>query len=471
MKKVLFALLILGLLLPGAGLFASSLDYLTNQSARWFMTPTRNAATDAADIVNFNPAGTVFLPLGWNFDISNQTLFKWYGNSTTLLPSATGSTLGLSPDYDPLKQDLPTWYLPNIYAAYNFGRKGPGKLALYGQLGITAGGGNLEYDEGTAGSTFALTGLKAALAAGQFAPDFGFGYSTGNITSQSFKASSIYYGAALGGAYSLFDDMASVSLGGRFLMPKRGFTLEAEYAAFGAVGAEYEYDAYGFTPIIGFDVKPVDGLTLAARYEVETALEFEYDQKEIHGASADHRDVINEFLQSNGIFDGKKFNQNLPHSIFLGAEYDVTRDFTVSLSGNIFMLSVADLGETTDGKQINDFFDTGFEIGIGATYKVVEAFKLGFGVLYTETGAKDSYFNSDKTILNASANPALDSIAFGAGGTYFFESGLDLTLSALYSHYLPFDYSVTKSDPDIYTVSGTYSKEVFAVGIGLGYKY
>jgi long-subunit fatty acid transport protein len=474
MKKVVFALLVIGLILPGMGLFASSLDYLTNQSAKWFMTPTRNAATDAADIVNFNPAGTVFLPQGWNIDVSNQTLFKWYGNDTTVLPTPTGTGMGLSPFDESLDQDLPTWYLPNIYMVYNMGQQGPGKLALYGQLGITAGGGNLEYKDGTAGSTFALNGLKAGLAAGTFSTaGFNMGYDAGAITSQSFKASSIYYNIAVGGAYSLFDDMASVSLGGRFLIPRRSLTFEASYATFGAVGAEYEYNAYGFTPIVGFDVKPLEGLTLSLRYEFETALEFEYSKKRVSGASAGHIGVVNAFLTSNGISDGKKFNQNLPHSVFLGAEYDVTKDLTVSLSGNMFMLSIADLGETTDGKQVNDFFGTGWEIGIGATYKVIEALKLGFGVFYTETGAKDSYFNDQRTILNVSANPTLDSIAFGAGGTYSFKSGVDLTLSALYCHYLPLDYSVTRNSTsgDLYTVSGTYSKDVFAIGIGVGYKY
>ena len=141
MRKLVFFLLVLCLVAP-MGLFASSLDYLTNQSARWFMTTSRNAATDAADIVNYNPAGTVFLPLGWSIDISNQTHFKFYSNDTKVAPGLGGPMLG-SMDRN-LKQDLPTWYLPNIYASYNLGRRGPGILSLYGQLGITAGGRKID---------------------------------------------------------------------------------------------------------------------------------------------------------------------------------------------------------------------------------------------------------------------------------------------------------------------------------------
>jgi long-chain fatty acid transport protein len=470
MKKLVFLLLAACLLAP-AGLFASSLDYLTNQSAKWFMTPTRNAATDAADIVNFNPAGTVFLPLGWNFDISNQTLLKWYGNEVASTGVPSFSFAGLNDD---LKQDLPTWYLPNIYIAYNFGQMGPGKLALYGQLGVTAGGGNLEWKNGTAGTTFALTGLAGNIAQNGGISAVGATGVGGGIRSQSFKATSIYYDIAVGGAYSFLDDMLSASLGGRLLMPKRGFTLEAAYVGGGSLEAEFEYAAYGFTPIIGFDARPVHGLTLSFRYEAETNLKFEYESKTLSASSTSPAGgtallgAVGSFLKASGIEDGKKFNQNLPHSFFLGAEYDITRELTVSLSGNMYMLSVANLGETANGQQINDFFGTGFEIGLGVTYKVIEALKLGAGVFYTETGAKDSYFNDSRNILNASANPVLDSIAFGAGGTYSFNNGLDVTLSALYCYYLPFDYSVSSSG---ITVDGTYKKDVLGIGIGVGYKY
>ncbi|MDR1933292.1 MAG: hypothetical protein LBQ57_10795 [Spirochaetales bacterium] len=463
MKRI-FLLLFTALLLLPVGLFGGSLDYLTNQSARWLMTPTRNAATDAADIVNYNPAGTVFLPLGWNIDISNQTLFKWYGNDTTLTPGGGGPFLTGSDKS--LKQDLPTWYLPNIYFAYNLGRTGPGKLALYGQLGITAGGGNLKYEDGTAGTTFALNGLRAAIMGGRFAPGLPIGMDIGAITSQSFEASSVYYGIAVGGAYSLLDDMASVSLGGRLLMPRRSFSLESSFANDKSFSAEFEYNAYGFTPIIGFDVKPTDGLTLAFRYEFETALKFEYEEKSVNDSYGGG--ITRAFLTSQGLTDGKKFNQNLPHSFFLGAEYDVTNDFTVSLAGNIYLLSSASMNGT------EDYFGTGYEIGLGATYKIVKDVKLGFGVFYTETGAKDSYFNSSSTALNASGNPTLDSIAFGLGGTYSFTSGFDATLSFLYCHYLPVDYSITAyntNNQPIYTVDGTYKKDVLEIGIGVGYKY
>jgi long-chain fatty acid transport protein len=377
--------------------------------------------------------------------VSNQTLFKFYGNDVKV-------TTGLDETFSPEKI---TWSLPNLYVAYNFGTMGAGNLAAYLQAGVVAGGGNLNWKDGTAGTTYALTAI---------------GVGSG-IVSQSFEASSIYYNIGLGGAYSFLGDMLSVSLGARMVLPRRGFTLEATYGNGGTLKGEVKYNAVGFTPIIGFNARPVKGLTLSARYEMETQLEFEYDVKDPSGSLAPAGVSL---LTNSGIIDGKKFKQNLPHLIALGAEYAITDALTVSLSGNIFLLNVANLGEVynngASAGDLNDYFGVGYEAGIGVSYKIIEGLKAGAGFMYTESGAKDSYFNDSKTILNASANPPLDSIAFGLGANYALKNGLSFTLSGLYSHYLPQDYSVA-APGNAFTVSGTYEKDVINVGIGIGYKY
>jgi long-chain fatty acid transport protein len=471
MKKTLWILPVLALFTQ-TGLFAGSIDYLTNQSAKWLISPSRNAATEGADIANYNPAGTAFLPKGLHLDLSNQTLFKLYKNADTKLqPTQAGIDLGLTgSDTNTFKPEILTLALPNLYAVYNFGRLGMGNLALYLQGGITAGGGDLDWQDGTAGTTYALSGLRLGILAATIptAP-----VDVGEITSQNFKASSIYYGIGLGGAYSFLEDSLSVSLGGRLVIPRRSFTLAASFANYGgSLNAEYEYNAIGFTPIIGFDVRPIKGLTLAVRYEMETNLEFEYEEKNLSADSLSPavagviKNAGATLLGSQGIQDGAKFNLNLPHIIALGAEYQVNDALAVSLSGNIYLLSVADYGENTD-----DYFGTGYEFGLGATYKLIENLKLGLGLIYTESGAKDLYFTD--SLLNASANPPLDSLAVGLGGTYAFKNGLDITLSGLYSHYLPRDFTVSMpAGQDIVAdISGTFKKDVIEVGIGVGFHY
>jgi UPF0716 family protein affecting phage T7 exclusion len=84
MRKALMLLLVLATIMVGSAVFAGSIDYLSNQSARYLMTFSRNAATDAADIANYNPAGTAFLAPGLTIDFSTQTLFKPYSQKTTI---------------------------------------------------------------------------------------------------------------------------------------------------------------------------------------------------------------------------------------------------------------------------------------------------------------------------------------------------------------------------------------------------
>jgi long-chain fatty acid transport protein len=328
---------------------------------------------------------------------------------------------------------------------------GPGLLAAYLQAGIVAGGGNLNYEDGTAGTMAALGNLVAGIGA----------------ATSSFEASSIYYGIGLGGAYSFLEDKLSVSLGGRLVIPRRSLTLKADYAggplssaAPGSITAEYEYNALGFTPILGFDVRPVEGLTLALRYEMQTQLEFEYSEKEL---TATHATVVTSgvvpILTSAGIADGETFKQNLPHIIGIGVEYKINDAFTASLSGTFYLLSASKMGSYDDYTQA-----LGYDAAFGITYQVIEPLKIGAGVSFTESGIKDSYFSEE--ILNASANPPLDSVAFGLGCVYSFNQNFDIGLAFLYSHYEPHDYSVSGG-----AISGTYKKDVLNAGIGVGFHY
>ena len=439
MKKI--TVVLLGVLMfTGTGLFAGSLDHLSNQSAKWVMTTSRNASTDGADIVQYNPAGTAWLAKGLHLDASGQTLFKYYNNSETL------------------KQDKPTPILPNAYLAYNFGETGPGKLAAYMQVGVGAGGGELHYKNGTAGTTFLLNSIS-------------YGYLGAlPISSQEFTASSIYYGIGAGVSYAFPHDKVSVSFGGRAVMATRSFELAASFSAPNtALNGKYEYKAKGFTPIIGVNVKPNSDFTLSARFELPTSLEFEYKQKELGG---DLKPIAVGALASAGIVDGNKFHQDLPAVIGLGAGYNVNDRLTLDLSATIYMLSGADLGNVYENGvktgEISDYFSTGWEIGFGGTYQVLDKLKIGAGIQYAEAGAKETYLNDPRTALNASANPMLDSITPGVGAVYAIRPNMDLNLSFLWSHYLPENFSIG-SGP--LKVSGEYSKNVYIFAYGISYKF
>ncbi len=456
-----------------SGVFAGSLDLLSNRSARNVMTLSRNGALDSADIVAYNPAGTVFLNEGFALDFSNQQLFKPYRQDLEM----TGEGVpGMENCYDISRtsdQWQPTLFLPNLYLVYNFGKKGPVKLAVFGELGAVGGGGTLKWNGGTAGTNVAMNGIIIGLR--QRA-----GMNLGTVASQKFTGKSAYYSGALGVSCALPGEKISVSLGARGVWAQRSFSMSSTVNntaedTHTVLTAKFEYEAKGVTPIFGINFRPDNRMVISARYEMETSMEFKYKQKTLSadgnkpGYAFALSEAAKKFLNDEAdIKDGRKFHQNLPHIIALGFGYDVTEKTNVVLSGTLYMMKEAAMGRT------EKYFNNGWEVALGATHKLLDNLKAGAGVMYTESGAKTSFFENTRTGLNASANPTLDSVSFGIGGTYTFDSGIDLTLSGLYVHYIPFKYDFScgvgpEKDYTLYA-SGEYCKDVLALAFGIGYK-
>ncbi|PKL38376.1 MAG: hypothetical protein CVV44_10845 [Spirochaetae bacterium HGW-Spirochaetae-1] len=450
----------------GLSLFAGSLDYLTNQSAKVCLTFHRTASTDAsADIVNYNPAGTAFLEKGLYLDFSSQMLFKPYRAQAS--------------DTDPVtrkyEQNEPTWYLPNFYALYNFGNIGPGRHAVYLQMGIVAGGGTLNWPDGTIGTYAAYSNSFS---------------SYGGVTDHSFKAYSVYYGIGVGASYSFFRDMVSFSAGVRMVIPDRSVQLSAVSGAIPIIGGnislsgKFSYTSLGYTPILGADVRPLKGLTVGMRYEAETRLSFKYKKDYLRVDPetiliVNVYDTVEEGLAAGGLYDGNKFNYNLPHIISAGAEYDMSfllQGLSLMTSATVYLLPVTDLGkyyDSADGTtdplgNVNEYFGVGWEAGIGASYQVLQDLKVGMGFAYATPGTKDSYFKSSYTMLNASANPPLDSVTLGTGATYLFRSiGIDVTLAFTSTFYIPYSGTLSTAAGDF---DVEYRKIVFNIATGVGYK-
>jgi hypothetical protein len=398
-------------LLSGAA-FAGSLDTLSNQTARYFMNTAQAASTSGAGIIPYNPAGTALLGKGLYLDLTNQTIFKFYDETIK------GGTLDES-----LSQNEPTPSLPSLNAAYNFGKIGVGNLAFYLNSGICAGGGSLNWKDGT-----------------NFTNSLG-------LSGFSFKASSVYYGVGGGVSYSFLNDMVSVSAGARYVIAKKSAEISGYYTGLGDQSLELSYDATGVTPIFGFDVRPVENLTLGFRYEGETSLEFEYDV-----SKADY------IFSAYKLYDGKKTNQNLPQLISFGAEYIFTPKLTLNAGTTVYFLHNADL----DG--LEDYFNTGFEVSVAGKYAFTNKFTLGGTCMYAYQGTKDSYYETSANLMAASANPPLDSVTVGLGAIYSVLKNVDLNLDLGCSYYLPKDATVANT----YDVS--YKKTNITVGVGVSCK-
>jgi len=461
-------LLTMAALMVSSAVFAGSIDYLSNQSAKYCANTASTARTDGADIVAYNPAGTALMGQGFFIDVSNQTLLKYYNEDVTYTDKVTATT-NWSDKYE---QSTPTVLLPNVYLVYNAGAVGIGNLAVYGQLGVVAGGGSLKWD--------GLAGVVAtAEAADASVP--------GNITKIDVDAegSSVYYAAGAGVSYSFLDNMFSVSAGARYTMPKRSSSLKGDItlgsgAANMTIDSKYEYDAKGITPIFGLDVKPLKELTIGVRYEMETKLEMEYTQKD-NTISFPASAVLQAAFTNQLNKDGLKDKQNLPQIVSVGVEYAVTPELTVDFTTNIYFVGDAKYelssydaaGTTVSTVDYADYFGTGWEAAIGASYKVMESLKVAASVMYTDQGAKDKLYTSQAVLNTVSSNPVLNSWFFGLGATYTIIPNLDLTVAGSWVHYLPEEADIptyTSTGTNIGTTSVKYSKEVYNIALGVSYK-
>lgn len=461
MKK--FSLMLtLAIMMVGSAVFAGSLDYLSNQSAKYIMNTASQARTDGADIVAYNPAGTALMGEGLFIDVSNQTLLKYY----TAKEDAV-----LDDEYE---QSEPTLFLPNLYAVYNFGQIGVGKLAAFAQAGVVAGGGELKWDDGTVGSeAFAGSGLQTIVGNLMLAG----GTPSKAEFNTSVEASSVYTAIGGGVAYSFLEDMLSASIGAKYVMATRtakvdgslDFTwsgLAGPYAGLNGswsvdIVDEYEYEATGITPVFGFDAKPMKELTIGVRYEMETDLEFEYTQKKLSASSSN---ATANAAVAPGVeallpdMDNLKANQNLPAILSFGGEYVVMPELAVSAGANIYFMSSADM------EGLEDEFGTGYEVSLGAVYKVMEPLKVGGTFTYTNQAVKTSYLENDGALLTTATSPILDSLMFGLGATYTVIPNLDVTVAGNWVHYLPTDVDTDAG------LEVSYEKEVYTIAIGVGYK-
>jgi long-subunit fatty acid transport protein len=161
---------------------------------------------------------------------------------------------------------------------------------------------------------------------------------------------------------------------------------------------------------------------------------------------------------------GKKVRQDLPQVLSFGAEYVFTPRFTLSAGTNLYFMNAATI-EDVEGDDISDLFGVGYEINLAGQYKFTEKLLAGLTAMYSNQGAKDSYYEDDTNLLFASANPPLDSLTVGGGVKYNVIKTLDLLLTTSYVHYFP-KSATTDAGLDV-----DYSKTVYNFGLGASYKF
>jgi len=389
MKKMLR---IIALLLPGlffAGSLLAQIDNLTNMSAEWMRTSNRNAATDATDIVVYNPAATVLLSEGFHINIGNQTLIR--------KPQHTFD-LGFGKGKQTFEQDKADPFLPNLFAAY---RKD--KWAVNAGIYVPGGGATANYPNGSL--TTELISLQTLFAYAQQGAD----YTT--AINQSLKASSYYLAFALGGAYAI-NDILSVSLGARYLtcrnLTKAGTTLSG--SAFGLPDAPLQVDtrdnATGIGGIIGLNVKPNDKWNIGLHYETAVKLDF--------------KTKINKDDLGFAV-DGDLNRRDLPANFNAGVSYKLTPALMAEVDFNYYFQKAADWSDTyLPGEEVKtkwaDMAGNCYTTGAALLYDVNKKLQVSAGTSWTKFlyNNKEGYY----TGLGSFEVLKNDNLTLNFGGAY-----------------------------------------------------
>ncbi len=357
---------------------AGGVEYLTNQSADYIRTFSRNAAIDGVDAVTYNPSGVPFLGKGIHLGVNNQTIFGEYSATFrgTKYPA-----------------DVLVPALPSLFAAYNMD-----SLSLFVGVSVPSGGGSLEYGNG-------IPYLIPLVVYADGATDT-------NPTNGKFSGSSINYGVNIGAAYKILD-MLSVSIGARVNLHNKAFDGEVTY---GSAVAELhtEKKATGFTPIAGLTLRPGFGLTVSLRYEMETAMEFE--------STSTTKNLLDQAKWGGTPLEsfatGAKEQRNMPAVLGGGISWSGPMGLTLSTSFHYYFTKNADkdtdnpatIQETGLGSYVkgwDDDYDNGWDLAVSAEYTVLSTLTVSAGYIRTVTGGNEKTYSDFEY--------ALDSHSVGAG--------------------------------------------------------
>jgi len=455
MRKLFIFACVVGLILSGASpLFAGGADNKTNWSAEYIRTLNRNAATDSADIVMYNPAGVMKMEDGVYGNVSAHYIAKDYNNRIDGV------------DFD---QDEPS-VVPGIFAVYKTDR-----WAGYFGLSNVLGGGEVEYNDGNLTTLQIGTRIKNnfnAILTGAGAPPF-LQYS--QVTDQYFDGEQYGLGYTFGGAYKI-NDMFSLSLAARYVdteIDMKGYaTIRPDNPVPGVndpvnAYADFEEDADGWGALLGLNISPNDQWNIGIRYETKVDLDFDQTVKQdtISGNTVPGGVIYNAILPAFGRTDGGERTRNLPAIFAGGVSYQVNPKIRIETNLTYYFNQDADFDDIPGTDRDESDVDDGFDVGIALEYTFSETLKGSVGYLYTETGVDAK--NMTPWL------PELDAQTLGAGVAWEVKPDLVLNFAVGQVFYEDDDFVWTSTDL-FGTTTGynvKYEKDITFLGFGVQYKF
>ena len=431
MRKRFVFLCVISLIVASASpIFAGGIENKTNWSAEYIRTLNRNAATDSADIVMYNPAGVTKMEDGFYGNFSAQYINKDYTNRIN------------GTDYD---SDEPS-YIPGLFLLYKKDR-----WAGFFALSNVLGGGKVDYENGDATTSAIglglITNANALLAANSVPANFFYS----SISNQNLNAEQIGLGYTLGGTFKI-NDMFSVSLAAMYVDTHKeaqgNVTISAANSLPGGANddvtaaVDYEEDADGWGGVIGLDISPNDQWNIGIRYN--TKVNLDYDQT----VNQDNLGI----LPSLGITNGGESTRDLPAILALGVSYKVNDKIRLETNLTYYF------NEDADWMGDEDLVDNGYDLGLALEYTFNPKLKGSIGYLHTDTGI------DAENMLPES--PALNADTIGGGVAYAYSPAMIFNFAIGNSFYQSASFVSSTTGSTI-----EYEKNNFFLAIGMQYKF
>ena len=381
MKKLLVSLCVAGLMVSSASfLFAGGIENKHNWSAEYIRTLNRNAATDSADAVVYNPAGVMKMEDGLYLNLTGQYVLKEYSNTFAGI------------EYDTDEPDL----VPSLFTLYK-----KDKWAAYGAVTVVVAGGEVDFKDGNT-TTFMLgQGLTSILG--------------GSLSDHRLEGESYFIGYTLGGAYEI-NDMVSVSLGARYVDAAREFKGHATLlgTVFGDIrpAVDYEETGDGWGGIIGVNIAPTKELNIGIRYETKTSIDLKTDVK---------KDTVPGGLP--GLVDGSERNRDMPPLLGLGVSYKFSPKIKVDANFTWYLNNDVDWDDNPVTLNDESIKDNGNDLGIACEYTFNSKWKASVGYMYTWVGIEPENMKIE--------TPELDGGTIAGGIAYKATPNLDLNFGIL----------------------------------------
>ena len=423
--------------------FAGGLLTNTNQHVSFLRMLARGASIDI-DGVYSNPAGLAFLPGdGLYLSLNGQSAYQTRNISTTfpLFPEEGNRRY--------YKGTASAPFIPSFQGAYK-----KGDWTISGSFAVVGGGGKASFDDGLGMFDSMIMGNISQASGGQITPSM---YSINS----AMDGSQFIYGVQLGLSYKI-NDWLSVFAGGRMNYFSGGYegfltaTVNSNIPNLGgtelaAIELDCDQTGWGITPILGADVK-LGKWNIGLKYEFLTNLTLENKTRKAEVRASGVAMPDDELNPLASFKDGVNTPSDIPALLTAAVGYEILPTLRASVEYHHFFDKAAGMA---GGKEKALKHGT-HEFLLGAEWDVTKQLTLSGGFQRTDYGLADD-FQSDISF-------SCDSYSLGFGAAIKMTKHLTMNVAYFWTNY---------SDYDKITATGstTYSRTNKVFGLGVDYKF